>query len=268
MALITVLPKFRLSSDATTWGEVRHLPHGDKRQRAPLNSMKMICTICSVVYGRGAEGESCPRAQGHQSSWDHDPFPPYFRFSPFFRKIFRLRKIFNFTFSIKKSSFSFAEISDDLFLVINHKFGISTYFSCFSTFPPCFAKIFISSEGNFHKFTFSKKNSSISCPEISDDLLLVINHKFEISPLFFLFQYISPSVSRIFLFPPYFDKFFAPVLDKFTCFLHTLLVFRLPPTLTMMHLCITQCTYWMPLPGAGLRGRQIGDQKSIFKAFS
>src|SRR6218665_1370456 len=47
-------------------------------------------------------------------------------------------------------------------------------------------------------------------------------------------------------FPPYFNKF-SPVLDKFTCFLHTLRVFRFPPTLTMMHLCIIQCTYWTPL---------------------
>src|SRR6218665_1996298 len=75
-----------------------------------------------------------------------------------------------------------------VFLVIDHKFRISPYFRCFSTFPPCFAKIFLS---------------------------------------------------------PYFSKFSRPVLGKFTCFLHTLRVF--PPTLTMMHLCITQCTYWTPL---------------------
>jgi len=29
-------------------------------------------------------------------------------------------------------------------------------------------------------------------------------------------------------------------------FLHTLCVFRFPPSLTMMHLCITQYTYWTP----------------------
>jgi len=74
---------------------------------------------------------------------------------------------------------------------------------------------------------------------------IVIDHKFRISP-FSLFRYISPSVSRKLLFPPYFQKF-PPVLEKFTCFLHTLCVFRLPPTLTMMHSCITQCTYWTPL---------------------
>ena len=30
-----------------------------------------------------------------------------------------------------------------------------------------------------------------------------------------------------------------PVFEKIICFLHTLCVFRFPPTLTMMHLCIT-----------------------------
>ena len=44
------------------------------------------------------------------------------------------------------------------------------------------------------------------------------------------------------LFPPTFQNF-PPVLEKFNCFLHTLCVFRFPPTFTMMHLCITQCTY-------------------------
>ena len=57
-------------------------------------------------------------------------------------------------------------------------------------------------------------------------------------------------------FPPYFAKIIIsplllqisfPVVEKFTCFLHTLCVFGFPPTLTMMHLCITQCTYWTPL---------------------
>src|SRR6218665_1898310 len=56
-----------------------------------------------------------------------------------------------------------------------------------------------------------------------------------------------PPVSRKLLFPPYFDKFPPPVLHKFTCFLHTLRVFRFPLTFTMMHLCLTQCTYWTPL---------------------
>src|SRR6218665_893367 len=102
---------------------------------------------------------------------DHDAFPPCFRFPPYFRKIFGLSEFFyNFTFSRKISSLSSAKISDDFFLVINHKFRISSYFRSFSTFPP---------------------------------------------------------VSRKLFFPPYFYNF-PPVLGKFTCFLHTLRVFRSP----------------------------------------
>ena len=71
-------------------------------------------------------------------------------------------------------------------------------------------------------------------------IFLVIDQKFRISP------HISPPASRKLLFPPTFQHF-PPVLQKFTYFLHAFCVFRFPPTLTMMHLCITQCTYWTPL---------------------
>src|SRR6218665_2691086 len=74
------------------------------------------------------------------------------------------------------------------------------------------------------------------------------SHRPQISnfPLFSLFQYIPLCFEKIIISPPTLTNF-PPVLDKFTCFLHTLPVFRFPPTLTMMHLCITQCTYWTPL---------------------
>src|SRR6218665_2582378 len=94
---------------------------------------------------------------------------------------------------------------------------------------------------NFLHFTFSRKNFPFSSAKISDDLFLVINHKFRISPLFCLFYCISPSDSRKFIIPPYFSKS-PPVFEKFNSFLHTLRVISPPPTLTMMHLCITQCT--------------------------
>ena len=73
------------------------------------------------------------------------------------------------------------------------------------------------------------------------------SHRPQISnfPLFSLFQYISPCFAKIILSPLLLQistLFFA----NFTCFLHTLRVFS-PPALTMMHLCITQCTYWTPL---------------------
>jgi len=56
---------------------------------------------------------------------------------------------------------------------------------------------------------------------------LVIDYKFWISPLFSLFQYISSSISRNFLFPPTFPNFPHDFV-KFTCFLHIFCVFRFP----------------------------------------
>src|SRR6218665_2939464 len=110
-------------------------------------------------------------------------FPPVSDFPPISEKIFDfLRNFYDLTFS--------REISDDLFLASTTNIEFPPYFRCFSTFPPCFAKIILS---------------------------------------------------------PYIHKFYPPVLRKFTCFLHTLHVFS-PTTLTTMHLCITQCTYWTPLP--------------------
>src|SRR6218665_3697131 len=54
--------------------------------------------------------------------------------------------------------------------------------------------------------------------------------------LFSLLQYIFPLLLLIY-----------PLFSKIHVLLHALHVFRFPPTLTMMHLCITQCTYWTPL---------------------
>jgi len=47
-------------------------------------------------------------------------------------------------------------------------------------------------------------------------------------PLFSLFQYISPLFRENYYFPPTLENL-PPVLEKFTCFLHTLWVFRFPP---------------------------------------
>src|SRR6218665_3628819 len=75
---------------------------------------------------------------------------------------------------------------------------------------------------------------------------LVIDHKFRISPLFSLFQYISPCFAKI-IFSPYFYNFFSCFRQIHLLFTYFTCIF--PPTLTMMHLCITQCTYWTPLVG-------------------
>src|SRR6218665_4036331 len=95
---------------------------------------------------------------------------------------------------------------------------------------------------NFPNLTFSPKNFRFSSAKISD-LFLVIRHKFRISPLFPCFN----------LFPSHFGKFFFPLLlqyfpsdfVKLTCF-YIFYVYFVPPTFTMMHLCITQCTYCSP----------------------
>src|SRR6218665_119797 len=64
-------------------------------------------------------------------------------------------------------------------------------------------------------------------------------------PLFSLFQYISRCFAKIII-PPYFSKF-PHCFVKCTCFFYILYVCFVPPALTMMHLCITQCTYWTSL---------------------
>jgi len=54
--------------------------------------------------------------------------------------------------------------------------------------------------------------------------------------------------------PPYFCKFPADFV-KFTCFCILYASF-VPPSLTMMHLCITQCTYWVE--GSVFRRNSLG----------
>src|SRR6218665_2104923 len=109
------------------------------------------------------------------------------------------------------------------------------HFSPCFRFPPIFDK-FSDSVENFQNVTFSRQNFRFSSAKISDDLFLVIDHKF--SPYFPCFSTCTPCFAKIIISPPTF-KNFLPVFEKFTCFLHTLCVFCFPPTLTMMHLCIT-----------------------------
>jgi len=95
------------------------------------------------------------------------------------------------------------------------------HFPSVSDFPPIFQKC-SDSVGNFQNFTFSRKISFISSPKISDDLLLVIDHKFRIStPIFPVSVHLPPCFAKIIIFP-YFEKFSPLVFQKITCFLHTL----------------------------------------------
>ena len=80
-------------------------------------------------------------------------------------------------------------------------------------------------------------------------LMTFFSHRPQISnfaPIFPVSVHVPPCFAKIIISPPILT-YFPDVLDTFTCFLHTLRVFRFPPTLTMMHLCIIQCTYWTPL---------------------
>src|SRR6218665_1487996 len=85
-----------------------------------------------------------------------------------------------------------------------------------SDFPRIFEK-FLDSIDNFLHFTFSPKISPFSAAKISDDLFLVIDHKFRISPYFPYFGHFPPVSRKLFKFPP--------VLEKITCFLHTFVYF-------------------------------------------
>src|SRR6218665_2191228 len=98
---------------------------------------------------------------------------------------------------------------------------------------------------NFRTFTFSRKNFRFSSANISDDPFF--SHRPQISNF-------PPSLPLSVHFPLFRENYYFPLLlkipplfKKFTCFLLTFFVFCVPSTLTMMHLCITQCTYWTPL---------------------
>src|SRR6218665_4208562 len=54
-----------------------------------------------------------------------------------------------------------------------------------------------------------------------------------------------PPVSRKLFFPPTLTN--SPLFYTNSPAFYILYVYFSPPTLTMMHLCITQCTYWTPL---------------------
>jgi len=108
------------------------------------------------------------------------------------------------------------------------------HFPPVSDSPPYFRKILRLE--NFQNFTFSRQNFRFSSSKISDDLFLVIDHKFRMNFLPILPVLLHfPSDCRKLLSP--YQKF-PPVLKKFISFLHALCV--IPPVFTMMHLCTTQ----------------------------
>jgi len=119
------------------------------------------------------------------------------------------------------------------------------HFPLFQIFQPIFGK-FSDSVENLTNFTFSRQISRFSSAKISYDLFLVIGHKFRISPYFPCFSTFPPVVSQKCVFPSYFQEF-PPCFRKIHLHFTYFICISIPPTLTMMHLCITQCTYWTPL---------------------
>ena len=124
---------------------------------------------------------------------------------------------------------------------------------------PYFRKIFRLCGKSF-KFYLSPKISRFPSAKISDDHFLVIDRKFRI-PLCFPSSFTFPPVSRKLLFPPYFEKF-PPCFRKIRLLFNTLCVFRSPyfDHESMMHLCITRCTYCTPL----LRMPMSTNSKSVW----
>src|SRR6218665_578824 len=113
-------------------------------------------------------------------------------------------------------------------------------FPLFQAYPPVSLKQ-LDAVANLLTFTFSRQNLQFSSVKIC----LVIDHKFRISSCFAYFSTFPPCLAKIII-SPYFQKFppcFRKIHQLFTCF-----VCHFPPTLTMMHLCTTQCRYWTPLP--------------------
>ena len=80
---------------------------------------------------------------------------------------------------------------------------------------------------NFSKFYLFPKNFSISSDNISDDFFIHRPQNLNLPPYFLYFSTFPP-VSRKLLFPPTLTNV-PSVFKKFTCFLHTLCVFRFPP---------------------------------------
>ena len=76
---------------------------------------------------------------------------------------------------------------------------------------PLILQTFSDSVENFQNFTFSQKIFPFSSAKIFDELFLVNDRKFRISPLFSLFQYISPCFAKIIISP---SKNFIPCFQK------------------------------------------------------
>ena len=101
-------------------------------------------------------------------------------------------------------------LSEPLDQRVHSLWGNDAFLPCFR-FPPLFSKNFSNSVKNVPNFTFSRKNSLLFC---------------SLTPF--------PPLFRKKFISFYFCKF-RPWFRKSCVFLHAFCVFRVPPTLTIMH---------------------------------
>ena len=105
---------------------------------------------------------------------------------------------------------------------------------------PLFPKEFSDSVENFPNFTFSQKCFSISSAKISDELFLIIDYKFWISPSIFAFSLHFPSISGKLLFPPTFAN--SPWFRKIYVFLTYFMCFFWAVWVTALSI---SCKEWL-----------------------
>src|SRR6218665_3951559 len=146
------------------------------------------------------------------------------------------------------STFMYTQVDKKMLLSQIRQPGASIPSETMMHFPPVtdsplFSKNFRTLRKIFKLLPFTEKFIDFHPPKF---LKIFFSHRISNFPLIFAVSVHFPLFRENYYSPPTLTTF-PPVLHKFTCFLHTLRVFRFPTTFTMMHLCITQCTYWTPL---------------------
>ena len=130
---------------------IRVFCDGTRRYGLPAPFLKRRKTCLFNVYFEGIIYlRTGTFLQRRPSLWGHNSFSPSFRFPPIFEKISDSGKFSKFYFFPKNFSIFIRQNFWWPFVIIDHKFRISPYFPCFSTFPPSFTKIIISH--HFEKF--------------------------------------------------------------------------------------------------------------------
>ena len=118
------------------------------------------------------------------------------------------------------------------------------HFSLFQI-PPLFKIFLILGKKNFRLFP----KNVCSSAKVSHDVFQSLTLNFEFPPIFAKTLHF-PLFREIYYFP--FLIFPLHDFRNCTCFFTYFTCLSFPSSLTMMHLCITQCTYWTPLNKGGI----------------